>query len=202
MNRIHQFGLAFPLNAGFDSASQVPDQISTNHEFVSEWQLPKWRLSYRFNRSFQDNRQPGRAVADLRNLINGFTFGLTPHAVFDLNFDLNLESAANFEMARTDRTLRAGINTNWHVTPRMTLNAIVSNTLAGDLARTTRNRNTEFDLQWSYQFTRGETGWRKMRGQFFIRFADRYARTRDFAFGLDNLTRLKTLNSGINFVFF
>jgi tetratricopeptide (TPR) repeat protein len=42
MNRIHQFGLAFPLNAGFDSASQVPDQISTNHEFVSEWQLPKW----------------------------------------------------------------------------------------------------------------------------------------------------------------
>lgn len=202
MNRIHQFGLAFPLNAGFDSASQVPDQISTNHEFVSEWQLPKWRLSYRFNRSFQDNRQPGRAVADLRNLINGFTFGLTPHAVFDLNFDLNLESAANFEMSRTDRTLRAGINTNWHVTPRMTLNAIVSNTLAGDLARTTRNRNTEFDLQWSYQFTRGETGWRKMRGQFFIRYADRYARTRDFAFGLDNLTRLKTLNSGINFVFF
>jgi len=84
----------------------------------------------------------------------------------------------------------------------MTINAIVSNTLAGDLARITRSRNTEFDLQWSYQFTRGEAGWRKVKGQFFIRYADRYSRTRDFMFGLDNLTRLKTLNSGLNFVFF
>ncbi|MGH9844652.1 MAG: hypothetical protein ACREEM_38525 [Blastocatellia bacterium] len=202
MNRIHQFGRAFPLNAGFDSASQVPDQVSTNHDFSSEWQFPKWRLTYHFNRSLQDNRQPGRAASDLRNLINGLAFGLNPHKVFDLSFDLNLESARNFETLRTDRTLRAGINSNWRMTPRMTLNAIVSNTLAGDLARTTRNRNTEFDLQWSYQFTRGETGWRKVQSQFFLRYADRYARTRDFAFGLDNLTRLKTLNGGLNFVFF
>ncbi|MFN0084391.1 MAG: hypothetical protein ACKVX9_03295 [Blastocatellia bacterium] len=201
-NRVHQRGRAFPLNAGFDSNSQVPDQISTNHDFSSEWQFQAWRLTYRFNQSLQDNRQPGRAAADLRNRINGLILGLTPHAAFDLNFDLNVESARNFEMRRIDRTLRAGINTNWRLTPRMTINAIVSNTLAGDLARTTRNRNTEFDLQWSYQFTRGEAGWRKMQGQFFLRYADRYARTRDFAFGLDNLTRLKTLNSGINFVFF
>ncbi|MCI0391478.1 MAG: hypothetical protein MOB07_22275 [Acidobacteria bacterium] len=201
-NRMHQLGRAFPVNAGFDSASQVPDQVSTNHDFSSEWQFQKWRVTYRFNRSLQDNRQPERVAADLRNLINGFTLGLNPHAVFDLNFDLNIESAKNFETRRTDRTLRAGVNTNWRMTPRMTLNAMVSNTLAGDVARTTSNRNTEFDLQWSYQFTRGETGWRKMQGQFFIRYADRYARTRDFVFGLDNLTQLKTLNSGLNFVFF
>ncbi len=201
-NRMHQLGRALPVNGGFDSASQVPDQISTNHEFISEWQFQIWRLTYRLNHSLQDNRQPGREAADLRNLINGVTFGFNPRPDFELNFDLNIEGATNFEIRRTGRTLRAGINTNWRMTPRMTLNAIVSNTLAGDLARTTRNRNTEFDLQWSYQFTRGETGWRKIQGQFFIRYADRYARTRDFVFGLDNLTRLKTLNSGLNFVFF
>jgi len=202
MNRMHQFGRALPVNSGFDNASQVPDQISSIHDFSSEWQFQKWRLTYRFNRSFQDNRQPGREAADLRNLINGLSVGLNPHTAFDLNFDLNIESAKNFETRRTDRTLRAGINTNWRMTPHMTLNATVSNTLAGDLARTTRNRNTEFDLQWSYKFTRGETGWRKVQGQFFIRYADRYARTRDFVFGIDNLTRLMTLNSGLNFVFF
>ncbi len=202
MNRIHQFGRAFPVNSGFDSASQIPDQISSNHDFSSEWQFQKWRLTYRFNQSFQDNRQPGREAADLRNLINGLSLGLNPHTAFDLNFDLNVESARNFEMRRTDRTIRAGVNTNWRVTPQMTLNATVSNTLAGDLARTTRNRNTEFDLQWSYKFTRGETGWRKIQGQFFIRYADRYTRTRDFVFSLDNLIRLRTLNSGLNFVFF
>src|SRR5262249_7646341 len=31
MNRIHQFGRAFPLNAGFNDPSQVPDQISANY---------------------------------------------------------------------------------------------------------------------------------------------------------------------------
>jgi hypothetical protein len=199
---MHQYGRGIPVNSGFDSASQVPDQISQIHEFISEWQFQKWRLTYRFNQSFQDNRQPGRETADLRNLINGLSLGLNPHTVFDLNFDLNVESAKNFEMRRTDRTLRAGINANWRMTPRMTLNTTVSNTLAGDLARTARRRNTEFDLQWSYQFTRGETGWRKVRGQFFIRYADRYASARDSVFGLNNLTRLMTLNSGINFVFF
>jgi hypothetical protein len=202
MNRIHQFARAFPINGGFNDPNQIPDQISVNHDFSSEWQFQKWRLTYRYNHSFQDNRQLGRSLADLLNRIHGVSFGLTPHTAFDVSFDLNVESAKNFEAARVDRTLRAGLNTNWRMTPRMTINVIASNTLAGDLARITRSRSTEFDLQWSYQFTRGETGWRKVQGQFFIRFADRYARTRDFMFGLDNLTRLKTLNAGINFVFF
>ncbi len=203
MNRIHQFGRALPLNAGFNDPSQIPDQISENHDFSSEWQFQNWRLTYRFNRSFQDNRQQGRVLADLLNQIHGVILGLTPHTAFDLNFDLNVESAKSFETSRVDRTLRAGLNANWRMTPRMTINVTASNTLAGDLdRRITRSRNTEFDLQWSYQFTRGEAGWRKVQGQFFIRYADRYARTRDLIFGLDNLTRLKTLNGGINFVFF
>jgi hypothetical protein len=203
MNQIHQFGRAFPLNAGFNDPSQVPDQMSTSHDFSSEWQFPKWRLAYHFNQSFQDNRQPGRSLSDLRNQIHGVAFGLTPHTAFDLNLDLNVEGAKNFETARIDRTLRAGLNANWRMTPRMTLNVTASNAVAGDLDRIiTRNRNTEFDMLWSYQFTHGETGWRKVKGQFFIRYADRYARTRDFIFGLDSLTRLKTLNGGINFIFF
>jgi hypothetical protein len=203
MNRIHQFGRGFPLNAGFNDPSQIPDQISATHDFSSEWQFTKWRLAYHFNQSFQDNRQPGRTLADLLNRAHGVTVGLNPHTAFDLNLDLNIEDAKSFETLRIDRTLRAGLNANWRMTPRMTINVTASNTLAGDLARTiTRNRNTEFDMQWSYQFTHGETGWRKVKGQFFIRYADRYARTRDFLFGLDSLTRLKTIDGGINFVFF
>ncbi|HEX5080524.1 MAG TPA: hypothetical protein VFY40_00660, partial [Blastocatellia bacterium] len=206
MNRIHQFGQFNPallINAGFSDPSQIPDQISSNHDIISEWQFSKWRVAYHFNQSYQDNRQPGRNLADLRNQIHGVTLGLTPHTAFDLNFDLGVEDAKSFETARIDRTLRAGLNTNWRMTPRMTINVTASNTLAGDIARIiTRNRSTEFDLQWSYQFTHGESGFRKVQGQFFIRYADRYARTRDFIFGLDSLTRLKTLNGGINFVFF
>ncbi|MBO0721071.1 MAG: hypothetical protein J2P41_09625 [Blastocatellia bacterium] len=202
MTRVHQFGEAAPLNGGFTDPSQDPNQLSTIHDFSSAWQFPKWSLTYHFNYSFQDNRQQGRDLADLKNQIHGLTLGLTPLRAFDFNFDLSVESARNFENARTDRTLRAGINTNWRVTPRMVLNLIASNSLTGDLARISRTRSTEFDLNWSYQFTHGERGWRKFTGQFFLRYADRFDSSRDFLFGLNNLTRLKTLNGGISFVFF
>jgi hypothetical protein len=182
--------------------SQVPDQVSTSQSFNAEWAWSRWRLGYRLNHSFQDNRQPGRERADLRNLTSGFTLGINPHNALDLNFDLNAESAQNRELNRTDRTLRFGVNTNWRLTPNTTLNATISTTGAGDLGRITRSRNAEFDLQWSYRFGFGENGWKKVQGQFFVRYANRYARFRDQAFGVSNLTKLQTLNTGLNFTFF
>src|SRR4030095_16402491 len=96
-------------------------------------------------------------LADLLNQIHGVTLGLTPHTTFDLNFDLNVESAKSFETARVDRTLRAGLNTNWRMTRRMTINVIASNTLAGDLARRiNRSPSPELHPQWAYQIHRRE----------------------------------------------
>ncbi len=44
--------------------------------------------------------------------------------------------------------------------------------------------------------------WKKWRGNYFIRYANRYARTIDQVFGSNNLTRLQTLNTGLNITFF
>ncbi|MCI0486796.1 MAG: hypothetical protein L0229_09370 [Blastocatellia bacterium] len=201
-DRTHQFGAAFPINSGFDSASQVPDQLSNNQGFVAEWQAQRWRFGYRFNRSFQDNRQPGRELADLRNLINGFTFGFTPVASFDLNLDLTRESADNREQARIDHTNRIGANINWRLWQSMALTATISTTFAGDVAETSRSRNAELDLQWSYRFGLEKSRYRKFSGQFFIRYANRYASSRDNLFGFNNLTKTQTLNTGLSFTFF
>lgn len=201
-DRTHQRGLGLPVNSGFDSLSQVPDQLSINQNFTAEWQWPKLRMGYRLNHSLQDNRQPGRELADLRNLVHGFTLGMNPTTALDLNLELNAESAENNEMQRTDRLWRLGPNFTWRMTPRATLMGTLSTAFAGDLAHTSRSRNLELDLQWSYSFGWGETGLKKVRAQYFVRYADRYMRMRDFTFGLDNLTRLRTLNTGLTFTFF
>ncbi len=201
-DRMHQFGAGLPVNSGFTSDSQVPDQISTNQSFLSEWQAQKWRFGYRFNRSFQDNRQLGREQADLRNLLNGFTVGLNPASSVDLNVEFSAESALNKEMLRTDRTYRLGPNVNWRMSKQSTLSATVSGILAGDLAQTSKSRNAEVDLQWSYRFGVERGGYRKVQGQFFIRYANRYARAFDSLFGFQNLTKLQTLNTGLSFTFF
>lgn len=200
--RLHQFGASFPVNSGFDSESQVPDQISTNQLFAAEWQLQKLRFGYRFNQSFQDNRQVGREQADLRNIVNAFTVGLSPASVLDMNFELNAESANNREQNRTDRNYRLGSNINWRMTERAALALTVSTIFAGDVARTTRSRNAEFDLQWSYRFMLERSRFRKVQGQFFVKYANRYARSLDNLFGLSNLTKLQTFNIGLNFTFF
>ncbi len=201
-DRTHQFGKALPVNGGFDSASQIPDQISTNQSLLAEWQFEKWRFGYRINHSFQNNRQPGRELADLKNFIHGFTFGVTPVPAFDLSFDLGRESADNREQNRTDNTLRIGSTINWRMTQKTALAATVSTTLAGDVADTSRSRNAELDLQWSYRFDMEKSRFRKISGQFFIRYANRYARMRDRLLGFSNLTKIQTLNTGISFTFF
>ena len=91
--RVHSYGKEFPA-IGFISPHQIPDQMSTVQTASVEWQLKRYRWGYRFNRSFQDNRQPGRESADLRNMVNGLTFGVNAHANLDLGWELNAERRA------------------------------------------------------------------------------------------------------------
>ncbi len=198
----HQFGAALPTNSDFDSASQIPDQISTNQTALADWQFQRVRFGYRMNRSFQNNQQPGREQDDLSNLINAFTVGFTPHQAIDLNLEAGGERAENLATRRVDRTNRAGVNVNWRMTPNSTLGATLSTLFAGDGLNLSKNRNAEFDLQWSYRFVKEQVPYPKVQGQFFIRYANRYTRALDRVFGLDNLAKLQTLNLGLSFTFF
>ncbi len=202
LDRTHQFGGNRPVSVGFDSASQIPDQLSFNQSFTADWQAKTLRFGYRFNRSFQDNRQPGREGADLQNLINSFALGLPTLGRVDVTLDLNFERAKNLESNRTDRTLRLTSNINWRMTNNATFTANISGTGAGDLLQTSRNRNAEFDLQLAYRFISEKSRYRKVQGQFFIRYANRYASLSDRLFGVSNLTKLQTLNTGLSLAFF
>jgi len=205
VDRVHQFGAFIPVNGGF-RPDLVPDQISLNYNVSADWQFTKWRLGYRFNRSSQNNRQPGRELADLENLIHGLTLGLNLTPALDVNFDVNNEQANNFEFQRADRTLRYAVNANWRITPRATFALNLSTIGAGDLARTSSSRTIEGDAQLSYRMDAEHPVGRtlfanRMQAQFFIRYANRFARARDLLFLVTSLNKVWTLNTGMNLTF-
>ena len=205
VDRVHQFGAFIPINGGF-RPDVVPDQVSLNYNLSADWQFTKLRLGYRFNRSSQDNRQPGRELADLENLTNGLTLGLSLTPALDVNFEVNNELANNFEFKRADHTLRYAVNTNWRMTPRAAFALNLSTIGAGDLARTSSSRTIEGDAQLSYRMDREHPVWRRlfanrMQAQFFIRYANRFASTRDLLFVINNLNKVWTLNTGMNLTF-
>jgi len=205
VDRVHQFGAFSPVNGGF-RPDLIPNQISLNYNLSADWQFTKWRFGYKFNRSSQDNRQPGRELADLENLTNGLTLGLNLTPAFDVNFEVNNELANNFEFKRADRTLRYAASANWRMTPRAAFTLNLSTIGAGDLARTSNSRTIEGDAQLSYRMDGEHPVWRRlfanhMQAQFFVRYANRFARTRDLLFIVNNLNKVWTLNTGMNLTF-
>lgn len=201
-DRTHNYGAFLPVSAGF-SPSHVPDQASTNQGFNADWSHAKWRFSYRLNESFQDNRQPGRERADLRNLTNAFGVGLTPNQRFNVSVDLSSERSHNLEFAQFERNFRAGLQVNLQTTKKSTLAATISSAFGGDATNARRSRNADLDLQWSTRFNFFEDDrWRKVQGQFFIRYANRYASARDNVFFFNNLTKVQTMSAGLSFTFF
>lgn len=203
-DRVHQVAAFVPINGDFFSLSQIPDQIATNQTFGAEWQLPRsLRLGYRFNHSFQDSRQVGRERADLQNMVNGVSIGMSPHKAFDISFDVNAERTSNFEPNTVDSTLRFGTGLTWRLSNTMAWAMNVSTTGAGDRANTNSRRDADFDFQYSWRFLNVEKSrFRKMQGQFFIRYANRYASASDRLFGFNTFTKLQTFNAGLSFTFF
>ena len=202
-NRVHSFGAAIPVNGGFEiDLSSIPNLFGTNHTFSADWQLKKFTIGYNVNRSLQDNQQTGRELSDQAVLVNSARFGIALNSRANLNVDLSSESSANRETGRIDRTFRLGPGISWQLTRQIGLTANLSNTIAGDAAKTSRNRNTEFDVSGTYRFGAGKEGLKKVAGQFFIRYANRFSHSFDRVFATDSLRKNQTLTANLSFTFF
>lgn len=203
--RTHQFGAFLPQNGEFADASQVPDQISRTQAFNAQWTInDRLNIGFVHTRSFQDNRQPGRERADFAAASTGVTVGYKPFNSLGLDFELSRERQKSFEQLRTDRTFRLGTRAVWQIP--FIKNSVFSGgfsfTLAGDTANLSDARNGELDAQWAYNFSFGEKKFKKLSGQFFIRYANRYGDTIDRQFFLNSINKAQTFNAGINFNIF
>jgi hypothetical protein len=203
-NRTHSFSQAVPVNGGFEQdPSSIPDQLGTNQSLTADWQIKKVRLGYRLNHSLINNQQPGSELADQLTLVNGAAVGVSPSGSLDLGLDISLESTSSKAVRTVDRKLALAPTINWRMNKKSTFASNFSTTLAGDKARTKRDRNITFDVQWTYQFAFFENDkFRKLQGQFFIRYADNFVRNRNFVLITDDLQKTRTLNLGLSFNIF
>jgi len=202
-DRVHSFGAAIPVNGGFEiDPSSIPNLFGTNQTFSADWQVKKFTVGYNLNHSFQNNEQPGRERADQGVLVHTIRLGINATSKVNLNIDLSAESSANKETGRIDRTERLGPGVTWLLTKHMSVSANLANTIAGDAARTSHSRNTEFDGAWTYRFELGKEGLRKVAGQFFLRYANHYSHSYDRIFVIDTLRKNQTLTANLGITFF
>lgn len=200
---MHQFGAEIPVNGGFATdPGAIPNQYSTSQNFSADWQFQKLNVGYNYNRSFTNNQARGRERFDFLNQTTGVRAGFNPTSRLNLNFELTRDSANDFGGLKLGRTWRIGPTVSWTLTRHMSWTAGLTNTIAGDRAQTSGSRNTEFDTQFSYRMGAERGGLKKVQCQLFIRYADRYARSRDIVFGTASLTRAQIFNGGINVTFF
>ncbi|HMP64211.1 MAG TPA: hypothetical protein PKD11_01380 [Pyrinomonadaceae bacterium] len=201
----HQFGAFLPVDGEFRDPSQVPDQKSYSQAFNAQWIISeRFSAGYRYTRAFQDNRQPGRELADFRSEVHGFTFGTKVYEDLDLDLEFSNEAQLNLEQPRTDKTFRVGSRATWR-TPFIK-NSIfsggISFSLAGDKGNQNDARNAELDLQWAYRFAFGSKKFKKLDTQFFIRYANRYGSTIDRVFFVNSLNKTQVFNFGLTFNIF
>ncbi len=198
----HQFGAFFPSDGEFRDLSQVPDQKNYAHAFNAQWTLSNsFSAGYRYSRAFQDNRQPGRELADFRGETHGFTIGAKPYKDLDLDFEIANEAQQNLEQPRTDKTFRFGTRTTWRTA--FLRNSAFSGGLSFSLAGDTRNQNdaqnAEMDLQWAYRFSFGKKKFKKLDAQFFVRYANRYGSTIKRVFFVNAFNKTQVFNFGLTF---
>lgn len=202
LTRMHQFGDALPEGGLFDSASQVPDQVSLNQTLGVTWQGAVWRGGYNWNRSHQDNRQPGRERADLLNVVHAFTVGAMASARFDAGVEFAFEDADNQELGRTDLTQRVSVNVLARPFPSTSLAAILTRNHLEDQPSTSVRRTTDVNLTFTQDVSLLRAHPDRLRAQLFVRYV-RQTIYGMFFTGLDpDDTQFWTLNTGVTFRIF
>lgn len=190
--RNHQLGVRVPTGGGFDP-SHVPDQVSDDRSLALTWQHARGMLTLQGGRSEQDNRQPGRERADLRNTTRGAQVSLSLHRHATLGSDLHWTRAQTLERDVTEWIRRVGLQAS--------LFATLPVSLALQAARTTAETpvldRTRDDLQWSAQLAlrlpaRGGVG-----GRAFLRYQAQEVGARDPNAPARPVLRTYFLDSGI-----
>lgn len=202
-DRTRNFGAGIPVNGGFEiDLTTIPDLVNTNQTFSSAWQFKKFTAEYTYNRSFADNRQTGIENADQLGWVHGVSFGINPLEIVSFNVGMNFDSQRNFEQNTVNQNKALTFGANWQPFKGAAFAGNFSNSLASDKARTNRNRNINYDMQFAYNFNIEKSKFRKFGMQAFMRFVDTFARNRDFLNDLNLRTQTRIMTAGMTFNFF
>jgi len=168
--RNHQYGEGVPTNADF-TPTHVPDQMSTNWSASSAWTGGRWSLTYRWNQSFQDNRQTGRERADFRATVQGVSLGLTRGSGLTTALDIGRERQTSIETGASQFIARVGTSLQWQPFGATAFSGSTSYSRAIDPFASQRTRNLELQAELSQGFNLYRRLDSQTQGRVFLRFA-------------------------------
>ncbi len=178
LNRVHQLGDGLP-DGGVFRAQDVPDQVNTNRDVGAQWQVGRWRVAARQNRSMQDNRQDTRQRADFRAGSDVLSLGVTLGASADIAIDVGDDFQRSEERGEQTDTRRVTLNTNLRRGQGTSL--VLALSLLNTKPPTgpaTINSEQRVELTQPLSFWRDASG--GTRGQLFLRYGRSTARLPDF----------------------
>lgn len=196
--RVHQFGANVPIPelSGFDP-TEIPDQISTDHQLSAEWSSQNWSLSYTFSHSSQDNRQPSREFADFITTDHQLAFSLQPTSTLQLNVGYGLNRANSVEEGITRVTHGPTLGLTWQFLPNASLALNYNLTINRDSLNQSFARSDAFEAALNWQFQLGQSG----TGNAFLRFSRQTNLNRDNQFGFSSNAKTTTVTAGVSFSF-
>jgi hypothetical protein len=167
--RTGQLGAGVPENGDF-SLAHVPNQVSVNQTGGATWTHGTTSLAYRWNHSFQDNRQIGRERADFRAIVHGLALSTEPVQRISATVDLGLERQTSIETDITQQLERLGSSLRWQVTRLTDLSGTLSQTWAFDPQSHSRQRNTELQVEMAQGINLYRKPGDGSQGRLFVRF--------------------------------
>jgi len=201
LSRSSQVGEGLPPNGGFVSPSQVPDQLDVVHNVNAAWTFARWHVSYTLNRSFQDNRQPGRETADFGTLSHQAAVGLSPTPSLDVATTFNRDIATNVEIHAVSRTTRLGATVSWRIDTHNKIDAIANRTAIRD-ATAGPSDVLDVNLQYSYALALRPGGVDRPRIEAFGRWTWQSSEALDVILHTANDRRNWALSTGVTLTVF
>jgi hypothetical protein len=198
--RTHQTGLNQPPT--LDPLTHIPDQVTENHNLSLSWTVGGTDVSYQFAYGDQDNRQPGRANADFRNVSHGINFGLRPLDRLGLNIAVALVDATDFEQSLEQRNLSYTVGFDWRIVDSLSLRGTYGHAESDDSAGFSESQNytAQSELFWRFEMPAGK--FKRLPGQLFLRHAIQGNQIEDRQFGFAADSRGWSINAGFSISLF
>ena len=168
----HPFGAGIPANSAF-TAADVPNQMDVVHDASAQWQTTRWQIGYRFNNSSQDNRQPGRELADFRASTHGITVSYAHSPALDLGLALNRDVHENLELAQSSRLNRVGFTGAWRATSLLKLDGAMTVSRNDDVGAAADTHLSELNIGAAHGIKFRRSSDDPPSGQVFVRYSRR-----------------------------
>ncbi len=200
--RVHQFAANEPIPqfSEFNSASHLPDQVTVQYGAQANWSLGMVSLGYALNFSDQDNRQPGRELADFQSLNHGVTVNWNVNNTLSVNAGISRARNAEREreIARYSDSLNGGLS--WRINQRMALALNWQGGRSHDSLDQAAARNRSLNANLSGGFDLPLPG-RRVPAQLFFAYTRQSSSNENRIFGFDSQFGTWAFNSGLSFSF-